>query len=72
MPTHNTKKIKTHPSNRSAITYAKYTYRDIRSPAGLSYHNEAPTKDMALPTYIGSVRTLNGNPSTRWSMRIPK
>lgn len=66
------KESETHPSNCNAIIYATYTYKDIRSPAGLSYHNEAPTNDMVLPAYIGSLRTLNGNPSTRWSMRIPK
>ena len=29
-------------------------------------------KDMVLPTYMGSRRTLKGKPSTRWSMRMPK
>jgi len=66
------KERQTHPSNCNAITYPMYTYKDIRRPTGLSYHSEVPTKDITLPTYIGSVRTLKGNPSTRWSMRMPK
>ena len=37
-----------------------------------TYHSAVAAKHIVLPTYIGSRNTLNGNPSTRWSINIPK
>jgi hypothetical protein len=37
-----------------------------------TYHKAVAAKHIVLPTYMGSRSTLNGNPSTRWSIKIPK
>lgn len=39
---------------------------------GSTHHKAVAAKHIVLPTYIGLRSTLNGNPSTRWSIRMPK
>lgn len=43
-----------------------------RTVLRLTHHKATPAKLMLLPQYIGSEMTLNGNPVTMWSMRMPK
>ena len=38
----------------------------------VTHHKAVAAKHIVLPTYIGSRSTLNGKPSTRESMRMPK
>jgi hypothetical protein len=38
----------------------------------VTHHKAVAAKHIVLPTYIGSWSTLNGKPSTRESMRMPK
>jgi len=37
-----------------------------------THHKAVAAKHIVLPTYIGSRSVLNGKPSTRASIRIPK
>ena len=43
-----------------------------RAPAGLPYRRLVPKKLIVLPQYIGAPVTLNGNPVTGSSNRMPK
>jgi hypothetical protein len=75
-------------SNFEGIVYTLYTYKVInkpRSPAeddqtvpatrvwyAGTHHKAVAAKHIVLPTFIGSRSTLNGKPSMRASIRIPK
>lgn len=42
------------------------------TPEKLAYQRAVAAKHKVLPTYMGSLKTLKGNPSTRWSIKMPK
>lgn len=62
----------TYSSNCIAPKYIKNTRTVNKIPANLPRTNAHPKKLHVLPQYIGAPVTLKGNPSTLWSIKIPK
>lgn len=65
-------KCMTYSSQRRAIEYPMKTSNVNSTPASFPFSNATPRNDIVLPQYIGASVTLNGNPVTGASMRMPK
>jgi hypothetical protein len=66
---------RTYSSKRQARIYMTATRPVRTSPAKRPFHRLNPRKHSVLPVYMGlpnAHQTLNGNPSTMWSIKIPK
>ena len=72
-----TYKVISRPTGRSYLQKMKQSatlpHAQVRKEHDpVTHHKAVAAKHIVLPTYIGSRSTLNGNPSTRESIRMPK
>ena len=62
------------PTGRSYLGNVSHDLVELKKASAQTgaYQSAVAQKHSVLPTYMGSLSTLKGNPSTRWSIKMPK